>query len=209
MPTINPALYRVMQFLLTLIFRLYLPTTIRGKRRLPPGPYILVANHSSNLDPLLLGWAMRPTPIYTMAKAELWGVPVVRWLVANLGAFPVDRSLKDTQAMRTSLTVLKGGQVLMIFPEGTFSNEGTPLAMHNGAVRLAVKLHCPIVPAYLDGTYRALPGMARFVRPARLRVIFGRPLDLAAYYDTPLTEERSAAAVAEMERAVRSLRPRR
>lgn len=208
LPKINPWLYGVLRVLLTLIFRLYMPTRVRGKRHLRrPGSYILVANHSSNLDAPLLGWAVRPLQPYTMAKAELWDIAPVGWLAGNLGAFPVNRDVKDSSAMRTSLAILKAGRVLMMFPEGTFAYEGTALPLRSGVVRLAVKLRCPIVPAYLDGTHRAWPGHNIFPRPARLRVSFGPAFELSDFYEGKLTDERLEQAVEQVRERIWRLAP--
>lgn len=205
---INPFVRFLCEIFFTLVFRLYLPTRIRGKQRLPKkGPFILVANHMSYLDPPLVGWAAWPLPLYVMAKEELWKNRLFGRLLSALGGFAVNRNLRDTSATRTALSLLKEEKALLMFPEGTRSESGELLQMRSGAIRLATKLQCPIVPAYLHGTERAMGRHAKFIRPARLTITFGPPFELHNLYDHTPTAAETEAAVAEMSRRIMRLQP--
>ena len=87
-----------------------------------------------------------------MAKAELFKIPVVGHVIALSGAFPVHRDKTDRIAIRTALRLLKEGQVVGIFPEGTRSHSGEMLKPHLGAAMLALKSGAPILPVALSGT---------------------------------------------------------
>ena len=138
-----------------------------GTENIPEGPAVLCANHSSNLDPMLLSLAAgRRHHIRYMAKIELFKVPVISSVIKAIGAFPVDRGNKDVRAIKTALKNLKNGEKIGIFPEGTRTKKAGDRPAKSGAIRLADQLNMPIVPVYL----------ARKKRPFRkIRIEFGQP----------------------------------
>ena len=96
-----------------------------GREHLPPaGPTLVVCNHVSRADPPTLGLATRPRRIYYMAKSELFRIPFYRRAIWRLGAFPVERGGADRRALRLAREVLRRGDVLLMFPEGTRNREG-------------------------------------------------------------------------------------
>ena len=101
-----------------------------------------------------------------MAKKELFDIPVLGWLITKVGAFPVDRQISDINAQKTALQLLKSGDKLLIFPEGTRIRNGKESHPHGGAVMIAARMGVPIVPVYLSTD-------KRFWRP--LDVVFGEP----------------------------------
>jgi len=117
-----------------------------------------------------------------MAKEELFGVPLVGLIIRKVGAFPVDRTRRDPASMRTALTLLKQGELLGMFPEGTRSTSGEMLELRTGAARLAARTRTPIIPAAVHNTNKALPP-GKFIRPARISVTFGAPFELTELYD--------------------------
>jgi 1-acyl-sn-glycerol-3-phosphate acyltransferase len=139
---------------------------IIGQERVPlSGPLIVAANHVSNLDPPVLGAAL-PRPIYYMAKAELFRIPVLGPLIAQLRAFPVERSKGDISAIRRAVEVLKMGAALGIFPEGGRNRDGHN-RIHSGVALLASLTGAPVLPVYIGGTTE---------RFARITVVFGEPM---------------------------------
>ena len=130
------------KFLLAVIFRVQ----IAGTRKLPEGPVIVVSNHISNWDVLILGGVF-DRQIHYMAKKELFKNPLLKKLMEALGAFPVDREGADITAIKTALSSVKAGQKLIIFPQGTRgAAEGET---KKGAAMLAVKSRAPILPMYI------------------------------------------------------------
>src|SRR5207302_10057621 len=182
------------------LFKTLWPLRIKGRENVPSrGAAIVVCNHLSMIDPFVLGYAAnRPTCF--MAKQELFGVPFVGYWIRKLGAFPVDRSRRDPASLRTALTLLKSGEVLGMFPEGTRSTRGEMLELRAGAARLAARTRTPIIPACVSNTNHALPPH-KFIRPARIGLRFGPPFELTELYGRNDKGE-------EMERALATIKER-
>ena len=136
----------------------------------PRHPYVVVSNHQSNADvPIIscLPWEMK-----WVAKAELFKVPLVGWLMRLAGDIPVDRKDKRSRAqvLVDARQYLRDACSVMFFPEGTRSRDGRVHRFSNGAFRLAIKAQVPVLPLAIDGTQDALPkhswkfGTAKAVR---------------------------------------------
>ena len=145
---------------------------LRGTENIPArGGVILVANHESLFDPWLLALAT-PRPVRYMAKSELWRYAPVGRALEAFGAFPVERGAGDATAISNAAELLRRGQVLGIFPQGT-SKQLERRPYHRGAARLALATGAPIVPIRLVGT-RGFPKPGR--PPAQ--VIVGEPISV-------------------------------
>jgi 1-acyl-sn-glycerol-3-phosphate acyltransferase len=183
-----PPLYRVAGW----VFPLFFSWRKRwlGLEHVPEGGFVLAANHVSNLDPFVLGMPLWPKRwIRYMAKAELFN----RWLapaMRAIGTFPVRRGEADADAMRAALALLRSGEIVGMFPEGTRAKKGlrkkfTPQA-HTGTARIALNAGVPLVPAAIAGTDRLL-------RPGRVTVAFGPPIEVGDLEGMP---RRKAAEIA-------------
>jgi 1-acyl-sn-glycerol-3-phosphate acyltransferase len=139
------------------------------------GPLLVAANHVSFLDPVVVAAGMR-RPIYFMAKAELFRVPLFGSLIRSLHAYPLERAGADVRALRHGLALLEAGGALLIFPEGTRGVEGSLRAGRRGIGMLATVGEAPVVPAYVRGTGHALPRGAKWPRRARITVTYGPPI---------------------------------
>ncbi len=141
-----------------IVGRLY-DVRISGAESIPAsGPVILVANHESLFDPWLLALAT-PRPVRYMAKSELWRYRPVARVLDSFGAFPVERGAGDATAISRAAELLRAGEVLGIFPQGT-SKRLASRPYHRGAARLALATGTPIVPVRLVGT-RGFPRPGR------------------------------------------------
>lgn len=155
---------------------------IEGLEHLPrEGPFILVANHCSQGDPPLLGWATGyqiGRVVHFMAKEEMRRWPVIGWLAERSGVFFVRRGEGDRASQRTALAILASGEPIGIFPEGTRSRDGRMREARPGAALLAIRSGALVVPVGIAGTHRMFPGRSRL--PHRTRVTFriGRPFTL-------------------------------
>jgi 1-acyl-sn-glycerol-3-phosphate acyltransferase len=131
------------RFLLFFIWR----WDVEGLENFPSeGPVIVVANHVSYWDPVLIGSAL-PRQVFFMAKKELFSIPVLGFSLKSWGVFPVDRSRPDRGAIKRALDLLKQGQVVVVFPEGTRSKTGSLLPPSTGAAYFATSTGAPVCPA--------------------------------------------------------------
>ncbi len=155
---------------------------ISGAERIPSsGPVILVANHESLFDPWILALAT-PRPVRYMAKAELWRFRPVARVLDSFGTFPVERGAGDATAISRAAELLREGEVLGIFPQGT-SKRLPSRPYRRGAARLALATGVPLVPVRLVGT-RGFPHPGR----PPVQVIVGEPIAV-----TPATPTIEAA----------------
>jgi 1-acyl-sn-glycerol-3-phosphate acyltransferase len=169
-------LYAACKVVAVALMRLLFRVEGQGTEHIPAeGAVLIVANHSSVLDPPIVG-GMCPRQLTFLAKAELFGVPGFGWLIRRLGAQPLRREGADPSALRTAQRVLAEGKALLIFPEGTRGDEGVLREAKPGAALLAVQSGAVVVPAYVQGTGRAWPRGRRLPRPVKVRVTFGAPL---------------------------------
>lgn len=156
--------------------RLYHKVTVRRPPCLPPaGPAILVSNHVSGLDPLLIQSCCKRLIIWMMAS-EYYDLTALGWVFRTVQAIPVDRSGRDLAATRAGLRALHSGRILGIFPEGKISTTRDFLPFQTGVALLAIKAKVPVYPVYLDGTQRGKEMVPAFLRPNRATVSFGPPV---------------------------------
>ncbi len=171
-----PAIYTASRVACLVYFRTVHRLQVRGLDHIPPeGPVILAANHCSLLDPPLLGCAIATRVVHYLAKDTLFRGPL-GWLLRRLQTVPVDRSRGDIAALRRALEILRGGGLLGLFPEGTRSRDGRMGPAKGGIGFLVARAGAPVVPARLEGTFRALPRGAILPRPVRLSVHYGVPI---------------------------------
>ncbi|TML54728.1 MAG: 1-acyl-sn-glycerol-3-phosphate acyltransferase [Actinobacteria bacterium] len=148
-----------------------------GKEHLPAdGGFVLAANHTSNFDPWPLGMPLWPRrQLRFMAKSELFN-PVIGPIIRAGGAFKVRRGEGDIEAMRKATELVREGEIVVMFPEGTRRRKGLRkkhvARAHTGAARIALGAGAPLVPA-------AIAGADRLSRLGPLRVAYGKPLDLS------------------------------
>jgi 1-acyl-sn-glycerol-3-phosphate acyltransferase len=153
------------------------PGRVEGLENLPrTGPMLVVANHCSNLDPPLVGWAVGHRSgrvIHFMAKEEMRSWPVAGWLARNAGVFFVRRGAGDRSAQRMALAILEQGAALGLFPEGTRSRDGQLADGRAGAALLAMRTGVPIVPVGVAGTHNIFRGRRLIPRRSRVTIRIG------------------------------------
>ncbi|KIX84626.1 lysophospholipid acyltransferase family protein [Thermus filiformis] len=169
--------YRLAWFLARLLLHALFGFSIRGKERVPKtGPVILAANHLSILDPIAIGVAVW-RPVSFFARADVFRLPVLSWLLPRLYAIPVERGESDLSAIKKALRTLERGFAFGIFPEGTRSRTGRLQPFKTGVAAIALRTGTPVVPVAVMGTEKALPVGARMIRLRRpIRVVFGDPI---------------------------------
>lgn len=176
------------------IFKLLAQVKVEGKEKTPVnGALILATNHLTNFDVLPLQIALT-RPIFFMGKEELFRNPLMDWAFRQLGGFPVHRGASDEWALRHAETILRRGQVLGIFPEGTRSRGKGLKPAKTGVARLAMTLNCPILPVALHGTQNVLK---KFPRRAAVWVSISDPIYPRAQDTHASLTERVMFAIAE------------
>ena len=146
--------YAVLHFLLAWLVRIIFNMRVKGKKNEPKraeGPYLVCCNHQSVLDPVFICAAMRRQQPHFMAKAELFKVPVLSWLVRHLGAYPVSRGKNDVGAVKHTVALLKGGRSVGMFPQGTRCPYVDPRTteVKSGAGLIAYRSGCDVLPVYI------------------------------------------------------------
>jgi 1-acyl-sn-glycerol-3-phosphate acyltransferase len=188
----------------TLFARIYHNLTIITPSHLPrDGPAIVVCNHISGLDPLLVQSACRYRLISWMMAREYMDLPVLGRVFRTLGVIPVDRGSRETGPLRQVFRQLEQGRIIGIFPEGKISNTGDLLAFQTGAAMIAIRAKVPVYPAYLDGTQRNKEMGPAFLQRSHSTVAFGPVVE----FDRSNTKKETVeAATVAIQSAVAHLR---
>jgi 1-acyl-sn-glycerol-3-phosphate acyltransferase len=133
-----PLTYTSVMLVATPVVRWWGRLQVVGQDLLPAkGPTILMANHDSAWDPVVVGVAVQHRQIRALAKASLWKTKPMAWVLDHMGQIPIDRGRSDTAALTAAIDHLQRGQCIGIFPEGTVSR-GRQLRFLSGAGRLAL-----------------------------------------------------------------------
>lgn len=154
-----------------------MPLKLRGLEHLPPGQSVVVANHASYLDGVVMAAALPPRFGFVI-KREMNEVPVAGLLLRRIGSEFVERFNRHkggTDARRV-LRTAASGHSLVFFPEGTFTEEVGLGKFHTGAFAIAARAACPVVPAVILGTRRNMPSTRIFPRPGSIEVRYGIPI---------------------------------
>ena len=197
-------LYAILKPVVYWLMRLLFRVEARGTEHVPRrGPVLIVANHSSVIDPPLVG-VVTPRPLAFMAKAELFRIPLFGRLIFALNARPVRRQGTDGAALRAALRVLQEDRALLMFPEGTRGDEGRLRPARPGAGMLAVMSGARVVPAFVRGSGAAWPKGRCLPRPGKITVTFGPPLIFERRDDVDRKTQYESASRAMMEAIARA-----
>jgi 1-acyl-sn-glycerol-3-phosphate acyltransferase len=168
----------------TLLFEL----NVYGRKYIPrKGGVLLVANHQSYLDPVLIGVYLA-RPMSYLAKSELFANRHFGWFIRSLNAFPVKQGAGDVGAVRETIRRLREGHMLSIFPEGSRTEDGTIGPMLPGAALVVKKAGVPIVPVAIHGSYDAWPKGHRIFHPGYVSVMYGPPMDVSGLKADQITQ---------------------
>jgi 1-acyl-sn-glycerol-3-phosphate acyltransferase len=169
--------YRVVHFIVARGSALVFRARIRGRERLPRnGGYVLAPSHRSMMDIPFLA-VVTPRRVRFMGKVQVFKIPVVGTLFRWLGGFPVLRDGTDRKAVRDSIEILRDGEPLVIYPEGTRQHGGAIQPLQPGAAYLALRAGVPIVPVGIAGSEEILRGHGtKLPRFGRVGIVVGEPI---------------------------------
>lgn len=188
---------------------------ITGGEKLPrSGPFILAPNHFSEIDPIVVGvtvWKLGRAPRF-MAKAGLFKVPVIGWLLTKSGQVPVERtgSVRGQDPVGAGGKLVEKGQGVVVYPEGSLTRDPDlwPMRGKTGAVRIALTHGIPITPMAHWGTDKVMARYSRkisFFPPKPIEVRIGDPVDLSRFADRTLDSATLTEATAVVMAAITEL----
>ena len=153
---------------------------LEGSENIPSeGALILAPNHRSYFDPVMAGIICK-RPIRFMAKSELFKNKLFGALITKLGAFPLQRGRGDVAAVKAAFSILKEGNVLLMFPQGKRIKDGTRGKLKTGVAVIAHKMQVPVVPICISGEYKFRH---------KITVSCGKPIYFEEYYGQKLDED--------------------
>ena len=168
-------IYYISKYLGLFLLYLFCRFRVSGRKNFPKStPCLIVSNHASYLDPIVIGCAC-PRRVYFVAKEELFQNPVAKFFLNQLGAFPLRRGEADRSAVKKIFALIKENKVVCLFPEGT-RNQGEVGDFRSGAIKLLMKAKADVVVAGVTGTFESYPRGARFPKPHPIQVHFSEPL---------------------------------
>lgn len=197
--------YRLARLIVTVAVRSWFRPRIQGRANVPAaGPVILAPVHRSFAD-FVFSALLTDRKLFFMAKDSLWASPALGRLLVALGCFPVHREGADREALRRAEEVLRQGQVLVVFPEGT-RKEGPEVApLHDGVAFLAARTGAPIVPMGIGGSDRAMPKGTKIPKPLRIDLVVGPALPAPETTSRRVTRGQLDQATAALHQAVQEV----
>ncbi|MDE6281757.1 MAG: 1-acyl-sn-glycerol-3-phosphate acyltransferase [Oscillospiraceae bacterium] len=162
----NNKVYAFLYRIIWVFMRIFHPWKAVGADNIPEGAALLCGNHTSLGDPFYVVCGMgAERQTHVMAKAEIMKWPVIGFLLKKAGIFGVNRGKSDMAAIKEAMRVLRAGEKLLMFPEGTRVKEGETSEAHTGAAMLSTRTNTPLVPVYIS------PKKRRF---RKTTVVFGQ-----------------------------------
>jgi 1-acyl-sn-glycerol-3-phosphate acyltransferase len=192
------AWYRFARGAVELFCRAYFRVEIKGREQVPSsGAYVIAPVHRSIVDTLLAGCLTRRR-IRFMGKDSLWKYRWAGRFFSSLGAFPVHRGTPDREALRRCEAALRGGEPVVLFPEGTRQSGPIVQPLFEGAAFVAARAGVPIVPVGIGGSEWALPKGKKRIRPVKVAMVVGSPLPAPARPDKGRVSRRAVAETSEV-----------
>ncbi|MEM8671063.1 MAG: lysophospholipid acyltransferase family protein [Planctomycetota bacterium] len=172
----NPV-WLAIQMFCWLTFAVWFRYRVRGREHVPKeGPALFLINHQSFLDPLLVPlWFRRPVSF--LARDSLFTVPIVGWVLRSTYVIPINRDSPGRSSVQASINVLKSGNLLGIFPEGTRTRDGEVGRFQSGFLMMLRRYPAPVIPVGISGAEKAMPRGSIWIRPRSIRVAVGEPID--------------------------------
>lgn len=200
----RPLTIKVLHAANRLLCRAYHHVNVHGTIAQPQGPLVIVCNHFSSIDPMVIQSVIY-RPIVWMVARE-YTVGAGDWLFKTLRAIPVSRDGKDSTALRAALRALANGDILGIFPEGRFTNTDEVLPFETGAAMIAMRAGAAVLPIGQNGTARGQSMAAAVVIPQQVEMHVGEPIDLNKQFGKTREFEKPTEVLEQAVRRLASMR---
>lgn len=201
----NKIFYAIVKYFFAFLLKIYNRCSIKWLEKFNPDENFIVAcNHLSNLDPLIVG-CFFPRRLKYFAKEELFHNKLFGACIRALGAVPVsrDNNASAAGALRGFMKLYQEGSDVLIFPEGGRSLDGKLQPLEGGVALIAARTQAPIIPAFIHGSYEAMPTGATLVKPKKIKITFGKPLKFSE--EVYKSKEGRNIIMAELEKAMKEL----
>jgi 1-acyl-sn-glycerol-3-phosphate acyltransferase len=175
-----------------LLFRFWVRRyRVLGVERVPAsGGILLIANHTTGMDPFLLGYPLAKRMPWGPGKIELFRHPIFAYFMRKIGIFPLRQDIADAGAVRTMISLYRGGRLVIVYPEGGRSPTREMKPFNPDFARLAIRMRATLVPAAVAGGADLLPIGKHIPKPnTPVVVVYGDPFELSEYYARELTPE--------------------
>lgn len=169
--------WRGFRLMCRIVFLFWMRYRARGLEHLPPGGALLLINHQSHLDPLLVGLPLQ-RPVSYIARESLFRVPFVGWFLKNTYAMPINREAAGTESIREAVRRMHHGFLVGVFPEGTRSPDGRLGELKPGFIALVRRAGAPVIPVGVAGSHSVMPRGAVVPRRRMVCVVFGERLSV-------------------------------
>jgi len=201
----NKIFYTIVKYFFIFLLKIYNRCSVKWLEKINPNEKFIVAcNHVSNLDPLTVG-CFFPRMLRYLAKEELFHNKFFGACIRALGAVPVSRESNASAAgaLRGFMKLYQEGSDVLIFPEGGRSLDGKLQPLEGGVAVIAARCQAPILPVFIKGSYEAMPTGAKFVKPKKIKLTFGKPLTFSE--EVYKSKDGRNIIMAELEKAMREL----
>ncbi len=185
--------------------RLWARIRVDGLENVPgDGPFILLANHQSILDPILIQTHL-PRDLHTLTKSNQFGMLFFGWVLPRINTIPTRRFKVDPQVVRVILRRLSEGQGIGIYPEGERSWDAQIQPFRRGTIRVVLKAGVPVIPCGVSGSYDVWPRWSKRLRRAPVRIRFGEAINFGPHDDRAERERAVPEATERIREALESL----
>jgi 1-acyl-sn-glycerol-3-phosphate acyltransferase len=185
-------LYNFTRLPVNLFFMIFYGVRFYGRNNMPAeGGVVVISNHQSHFDPPLIAAGLR-RQLNFLARKSLFKFKPFAWLIDMLDAIPLETNGIGFEGIKESLKRLRGGEMILIFPEGARTWDGEIAPFLKGSLVLAQRSKSTILPMAISGCFEAFPRGTKFPRLwGRIRVIYGKPILYEEFKEMPEEELRT------------------
>lgn len=201
--------YSFCRLILLVLFKLFFGFAASGPEKFPArGGFIIASNHRSFLDPIIIAITSRRQVCF-IARDTLFQNPFFGLLIRGLKAYPIRRGSADRDALHQAVRLVRNGNPVLMFPEGTRSADGSFLNPKAGLGFVIARLGCPVVPVYIYGSYEAFPKGARQIKRSRIQAAVGEPIRLESLFGESINKHAYLDSTKRVMDAIQKLSPQK